>query len=360
MATSSSAVKRKSVASGSRSERLLAWYDQVKRPLPWRESVDPYRVWLSEIMLQQTRVETAIPYYERFLAKFPSVEALAAAREDDVRALWSGLGYYRRARSLLEAARRVRDNKGFPNTIDGWLELPGVGPYTAAAVMSIAFGARVAALDGNLERVLSRLQTLDVDPKSAEGRRRLERAARSWLDHERPGESNQALMEVGAKVCRPRNPLCLECPMREFCKAYRLGKQEKLPRRRPSRRAKAYDLTAVVVRRGRRFLLFQRRANSALLGGTWELPWVEIAGEDPARCLGVRYGGKWKLGKDHGSIRHAITHRVLNVRVREGNVDGGGDVREGREACWCDLAGLEKLPHSSLVRKAARAALGEG
>jgi A/G-specific adenine glycosylase len=187
---------------------LLAWYEKVKRPLPWRRDNEAYRVWLSEVMLQQTRVETAIPYYRRFLKAFPSVEALAKAGENEVQALWSGLGYYQRSRRLLRAAREVARVGDFPQTLAGWQKLPGVGPYTAAAVMSIVHGERVVALDGNIERVLSRLDAYGKNPKTAAGKRFLARVAEPWLDAVRPGDSNQALMELGATVCLPRNPRC--------------------------------------------------------------------------------------------------------------------------------------------------------
>lgn len=339
-------------------ERLLAWYDKVKRPLPWRVDRDPYRIWVSEIMLQQTRVETAIPYYRRFLEAFPDLEALALAGEEEVLAHWSGLGYYRRARALWRAARIAFDEGGLPTTLEGWRRLPGIGAYTAAAIMSIAHGARVAALDGNLERVLSRLDEIETDPKTAAGRRLLDQAAQRWLDPERPGESNQALMELGAALCRPRSPLCLECPVSDCCGALAANRQEEFPMRRAKRAVVRRALIVVLVRKGRDFLLFRRSADSTILGGSWELPWIEADEKAPERSLAGRYGGGWSLGADLGAVRHSITHRVLSVSIRAGVHSAPASVAEGREARWTDLEGLDRLPHSSLVRKAVVKALG--
>ena len=337
---------------------LLAWYERVKRPLPWRQDDDPYRVWLSEVMLQQTRVETAIPYYEKFLEAFPSVEWLARASEEQVLALWSGLGYYRRARMLLAAARDVVRAGGFPETAEGWRRLPGVGPYTAAAVASIAYRENIVALDGNLERVLARLEAYSRNPKSAAGRRFLIRAAGAWLDPERPGNSNQALMELGATVCLPRDPLCQQCPIAESCLARRRRRVDDYPYRAPAAPKEARSIVAVCVRQGARLLLFRRAPGSGLLAGTWELPWAESDDPSPAEALAQRYGGTWRVGGHIGTIRHTITHRNLLVAVREGHVEALGQVAESGDARWASLAELDELPHSSLVRKVFLVAAG--
>ncbi len=308
-------------------------------------------------MLQQTRVETVIPYYGRFLEAFPTVEALATATEDEVRAQWSGLGYYRRARSLLQAARQVSATGTFPATLEGWLELPGVGRYTAAAIVSIVHGLKVAAIDGNLERVLSRIEAFDKDPKTAAGRLFMEQAAEIWMDLERPGDSNQALMELGATICRPKRPLCRDCPLVDDCAAFQRGEPEEFPLRRSRRRVVERELLAIAIRQEDRFLLFRRCAESEILGGTWEMPWVDATESSPARALGRRYGGDWKLGEPRGAVRHSITHRLLKVTVTEGELLGGGQLAEGPEARWADLAELDRLPHSSLVRKAMLVAL---
>jgi A/G-specific adenine glycosylase len=350
---------------------LLEWYDRQRRDLPWRRNVDPYRVWLSEVMLQQTRVDVVIPYYERFLERFPRVEDLAAADREEVLARWSGLGYYRRARQLHAAAIRIAED-GFPETAAGWRELPGVGEYTAAAVASISHGEVVPVLDGNVERVLCRLLALDGDPKRAATRRRLRAAASELLDEERPGDSNQALMELGATVCSPSNPRCLICPLARGCEARREGRPEAYPpprRRRAPRRIRR--VVAWVEREGR-LLLFRRGDGEELLAGTWELPWADVwDGGTPGEARGAeaslteRYGGRWRLGKPVAKIRHSITHRQFEVDVcpAEHSAGAGGDgdvVAEGPEAGWFDDAEIVGIPTSSLVSKVVSNVTGGG
>ncbi|MHC4341835.1 MAG: A/G-specific adenine glycosylase, partial [Planctomycetota bacterium] len=207
--------------------RLLAWYRRRRRDLPWRGTRDPYAVWVSEIMLQQTRVAAVIPYYQRFLKRFPDVKALARARPDSVLALWSGLGYYRRARMLHAAAKEVA-RRGFPKDAAGWRELSGVGEYTAAAVASIVFGERIAVVDGNVERVICRLKA-----HRERNRKRIRAAAQAWLSARVPGDHNQAVMELGATVCTPRRPACDVCPMRAACCGRSEPERYPAPKRRP-------------------------------------------------------------------------------------------------------------------------------
>jgi A/G-specific adenine glycosylase len=306
-------------------------------------------------MLQQTRVDVVLPYYERFLARFPDVAALAAAAEEEVLAAWSGLGYYRRARQLHAAARRVAARGGFPETPAGWRELPGVGEYTAAAVASICFGAAVPVLDGNVERVLARVLALADPPKSAAARRRLLRAGAELLDPGRPGDSNQALMELGATVCAPRCPRCPGCPLRPGCLAAAAGEPERYPVPRPRRAAEARRLLAAVVETDGRVLLVRRPEGASLLAGTWEVPWVELDGDAgqaaAAALLAARYGGRWRLSAEVARVRHSITFRALEVAVHRAEVAGGGSVAEGLEAGWFDAAGRRELPLSSLVGK---------
>jgi A/G-specific adenine glycosylase len=338
-------------------EALLAWFDRHKRDLPWRRTTDPYRVWLSEVMLQQTRVETVIPYFERFLRRFPTVEALAAASIDDVLALWSGLGYYRRARQLHAAALAVARRGRFPGSIEELRALPGVGDYTAAAVASIAFGIAAPVMDGNVERVLSRVLAQEASPKDRRARLLLLAAARDLLVPERPGDSNQALMELGATLCAPRRPRCLLCPLETACAGARTGEPERFPVPRAKRAGELFRLLSVVVEEQGRFLLFRRPESAALLAGTWELPWMILESEAgleprlPEAVLGERYGGSWRLGEPIGAVRHGITFRDLEVAVRRGEISGGGEVREGVEAGWFDDDGWRALPTSSLVGK---------
>ena len=343
---------------------LLSWYDRHRRDLPWRRDADPYRVWLSEVMLQQTRVEVVLPYYERFLGRFPSVEDLAAAPIDEVLGLWSGLGYYRRARQLHAAAGRIAE-EGFPTTAAGWRELPGVGAYTAAAVASIAFGEAVAVLDGNVERVVARRLAIEGDPKRAATRRRLLAVATELVDPARPGDSNQALMELGATLCTPTGPRCLLCPLAGGCAARAEGDPERYPGTRKKRAPVQVKWVMASVERNGRRLLFRRSDDEEMLAGTWELPWVPVAdGEgdggaarpgDPAEALASRYGGRWSLGEPVATVRHSITHRAIEVEVREADrkdADGGADrVAEGPEAGWFRPAEIAGLATSSLVAK---------
>jgi A/G-specific adenine glycosylase len=339
---------------------LLAWFDRHRRDLPWRRTRDPYRIWLSEVMLQQTRVETVLPYYERFLARFPAVADLAAAAIDEVLALWSGLGYYRRARQLHAAARRIVELGGLPRTAAGWRELPGVGAYTAAAVASIAFGEAVPVMDGNVERVVSRLLAAPEDPHGSAARRRLLATAGELLDPARPGDGNQALMELGATLCTPRRPRCLLCPLRGACRAAAEGDPERYPTARPRRERERLRLVAAVVGEGS-VLLVRRPEGSSLLAGTWELPWVEAAGRRSAAAeLAARYGGTWTLGPRVARVRHSITFRDLDVAVHRAELAGGGEVAEGFEAGWFDGEGRAGLPLSSLVGKVLGALGGNG
>jgi A/G-specific adenine glycosylase len=335
------------------SKNLLRWFDRHRRDLPWRRTRDPYGIWLSEVMLQQTRVETVLPYYDRFLTRFPSVEALAAAPLEEVLALWSGLGYYRRARQLHAAAQQiVVGGVGFPHTLEGLRALPGIGDYTAAAVASIAFGVVAPVLDGNVERVLARRLALGEDPKGSGARRQLLAAAASFLDQARPGDSNQALMELGATLCTPRRPKCLLCPIAGSCRSAAEGDPERYPVTRVKRGTEKRRMVAAVVEGASGVLLFRRPDDSELLAGIWELPWVEEGDGEPAAALAARYGGRWHLGPQVAEVRHGITFRDLEVAVHWAELHVAGDeVRDGRKAGWFDAEGRAGLPLSSLVGK---------
>jgi A/G-specific adenine glycosylase len=343
-----------------RADALLTWFDQHRRDLPWRRTSDPYAIWLSEVMLQQTRVETVLPFYTRFLERFPTVGALAAAEVDEVLALWSGLGYYRRARQLHAAARQVVAAGGFPTSVSDWLELPGIGAYTAAAVTSIAFGVAAPVMDGNVERVLTRVLALAGDPKSGAVRKQLLAAAAELLDPARPGDSNQALMELGATLCSPRRPKCLLCPLLDGCRGAKEGDPERYPTPKVKREGERHRLLVAVVEEPGGVLLFRRPEDSTLLAGTWELPWTtrEIDGVletgDPEAALGERYGGRWTVGSRVAGVRHGITYRDLEIDVHRAEVAWGGEVREGA-AGFFDGAGRAGLPLSSLVGKVLEA-----
>ena len=335
------------------SAALLTWFDRHRRSLPWRATRDPYRIWVAEVMLQQTQVKTVIPYYASFLDRFPTVEALAAASIDEVLARWSGLGYYRRARQLYAAARRVVELGGFPRTSVELRELPGIGPYTAAAIGSMAFGEPVPVLDGNVERVLSRRLGLDQDPKKAAARRMLLEAGAGLLDDARPGDSNQALMELGAMICRPRRPDCGSCPLAEGCRARLTGEPERFPPPRRRRAVERINLAVAVAKREQEVLLFRRPASSDLLAGMWELPYVRRNHDLAAveRALSRRYGGRWKLEPAGDKVRHGITYRALVFHVHPARFIAGDAVGEGPEAAWVKTGERSGYPLSSAVEK---------
>jgi A/G-specific adenine glycosylase len=268
--------------------RLLDWYERHRRDLPWRRSRDPYAIWVAEIMLQQTRVETVIEYYERFLVRFPSVHALATAPLDDVLKAWEGLGYYARARNLHKAAQHVLKqwDGRLPNTVDELVGLPGIGRYTAAAIASIAFDQDTIALDGNLNRVLCRLFAIDDDPGRSNTRRALETLALSMMPSGQANSFNQALMDLGALICTPAPPRCLLCPLMDWCRARREGIQNELPIRATRTFRPKRDVTAGVIWDSNGHFLIAQRPMDGMLGGLWEFPGGKRKpGEALAACL---------------------------------------------------------------------------
>jgi A/G-specific adenine glycosylase len=296
---------------------ILAWYARSKRDLPWRRTRDPYAIWLSEVMLQQTRVETVVPYYARFLRAYPTVRELADAPLDDVLAQWSGLGYYRRARMLHAGAQHVaRAMRGaFPDTVEGLREIPGIGPYTAGAVASIAFGRGAALVDGNVARVLSRLFAVEADVRGGAGLARIWRIAEELVGAPTaardPGGWNQALMELGATTCAPREPRCATCPARAACEARARGIERDLPRLKRKARPVGEARVALVATRGACVLLAQRRTDGRF-GGMWEPPSVE--GDDPS-ALGALAGVTRGALVEAGKVTHVLSHRRLEVTV---------------------------------------------
>jgi A/G-specific adenine glycosylase len=292
--------------------QLAAWYRRVKRDLPWRRTRDPYAIWVSEVMLQQTRVVTAIPYYERFLEQFPSAAVLADASEARVLGAWSGLGYYRRARMLHAGARYVVTHHGgrVPATADALLAVPGIGPYTAGAIASIAFDESVALVDGNVQRVLARVFAIAEDLSTPRGMKLAWALARALLPRERAGEYNQALMELGATVCVPKNePNCMECPLRKQCDAYAQGLTAVLPVPKARAKVKVEQLVALVVT-SPRGLLVERQSSAGRYAGMWEVP--QAAGSDPAPLL-VRFAISGAVAS--GQLVHVLTHRRLEIVV---------------------------------------------
>jgi A/G-specific adenine glycosylase len=325
---------------------LLSWYRVNRRDLPFRRDPTPWRVLVSETMLQQTRVSVVSPRFEPFVARFPDPAALAAAPEEAVLAEWSGLGYYRRARSLrAAAAAMVRDHRGeVPDDRAALLALPGVGAYTAGAVLSIAFGRAEPILDGNVERVLSRLFLVRGDPKRGATRRRLEGLAREAVSAGPPAEVNQALMEIGALVCLPGTPRCGDCPLSGACAARKAGVERELPELPPRRAPVDVRLSVALARRGERVLLF-RAPEGALLAGTWAPPFAEVAdGATPVEAL-ADLGLPLRIGAPLGTVRHAITHRRIEAVCHRATL------LPGPLPPAAILAPPASVPLSSLARK---------
>jgi A/G-specific adenine glycosylase len=343
---------------------LVAWYRRRRRDLPWRRTADPYRIWVSEVMLQQTRVAAVVPHYERFVARFPDVESLAAAAEEQVLAAWSGLGYYRRARSLHRGAAVVVAEHGgrVPEDLEALRSLPGIGAYTAGAIASIAYGRSEPALDGNVRRVLAR--AFAIDETGAPGERRLDGLARAIVARGNAGELNQALMELGALVCTPAAPRCGDCPVRPHCAAFATGRTSELPAPRP--RARPTDVAVAVawIVRGGTLdtFLVERPSAAGPLRGTWDVPAVEVgAGVDRALTLEAwllaRHGLEVEAGLPVASVAHSIMDRrlrldVLPCRLVRGRVAGRPGLR------WHALAALDELAASGATRKVARVATG--
>lgn len=345
------------------SERLLHWYEQNKRDLPWRRQRDPYAIWVSEVMLQQTRVETVIPYWERFLALFPTIEALAQAPEPDILKAWEGLGYYSRVRNLQKAAQAVCARHGgiVPDTLDEMLALPGVGPYTAGAVLSIAYDRSVPAVDGNVFRVLSRIFLIEEDIMKPKTRKIFEEIAEFLIPEGRGGSFNQGLMELGATICIPRNPRCAACPVREQCRAFAEGVQDALPVKEKKKPPRPVDMTAAVLRDGERVLI-RRRPDTGLLAGLWEFPGGERGeGEDLEqslqRHLQEAFGIEAVPQQLFARVEHTFSHLHWDMRVYDCTLVSG-EVRESETVRWVRLDELNQFAFPVAHAKVAKALHG--
>ncbi len=309
--------------------RLLDWYAKHGRSLPWRGVTDPYAVLVSEYMAQQTRVETVIPYYVRWMEQFPTLQALADAPQEAVLKAWEGLGYYARARNLHKAARAIvteHDGK-IPSSLDELRALPGIGEYTAAAVASLAFGADEPALDGNLRRVLARVSALEEDPKSPRAMAQLTARARTLFPPGRAGDFNQALMDLSNQVCLPRSPRCPECPLTGFCEAFRQNRQAEFPLKVKKAPVPTLTVTAGVLRRGNTVLLTKRPADG-LLGGMWEFPGgKQEPGETLPECLARELREELDIdvavGDEVGVFRHAYSHFRVVLHAFECSIVSG-------------------------------------
>jgi A/G-specific adenine glycosylase len=309
---------------------LLDWFDAHARDLPWRRTDDPYAIWVSEIMLQQTRVNAVLDHYARFMTRFPTVETLAAADEPEVLAIWSGLGYYRRARMLHKAAKVVASELGgkLPETAEALRQLPGIGEYTSAAIASIAFSEPVAAVDGNVERVILRLTGSET--------KAVRETAQALLDRSRPGDHNQAMMELGATICLPKNPICLDCPVHAICRV----RGEHPTVKRPKMHSKE-TFFALFERKNRQknteILLEQRSKNASLMPGMWELPHFEAKTSHENRII--------------LSLRHSITTTNYQVSILNFAPDEQSLLSRGKARKWIKAEDLPKLPLTGLARK---------
>jgi len=338
---------------------LLAWYARKRRDLPWRRTRDPYRIWVSEIMLQQTQVDTVIPYYQRFLSQFPTLRDLAGASSQAVLKAWENLGYYARARHLHEAARIVESRmKGkMPRTLDGLMALPGIGPYTAAAILSIAFGQPVAAVDGNVRRVVCRLFALQQPIHQSSTQKRIHALAEELVPKTRAGRFNQGLMDLGARICTPKNPACAVCPLHASCKARKMNLQERIPVTRKRAPLPHRHLMAALIRDQRNRILMVRRPDRGLLGGLWKFPGREKHPEETMgaalkRTVREETGLDIKTGKAITAIEHAYTHFRITLHAFHGRPVQGTRWNPGfPDHRWVTLEEIHRLPLSKADRK---------
>jgi A/G-specific adenine glycosylase len=353
-------------------KQLLGWFRQFQRDLPWRRTSDPYRIWLSEIMLQQTRVAAAIPYYEEFLERFPDVHSLAAAPQEEVLRLWSGLGYYSRARNLQKAAQQIIANHGgqFPERVEDALALPGIGNYTAAAILSIVFKQKYAVLDGNVARVLARLGAIRGDIRESQRWQELQKAADGLLEQKSPGDWNQAMMELGATLCTPKSPQCLLCPVMQFCEGRKQGIAESLPEKRKKRATVEVTLAAAVFsdRKGQTLLLPPPKNSTekasadhvpTLVSKMWHFPTLSVNGDPAGNLLAFlrKLFSNMQISKAQlaptGKVRHAVTYRAITVLPFVIDVKRLPRISGAKQVPLNDISGL---PISNLTRKVARAA----
>ncbi|MDO8520368.1 MAG: A/G-specific adenine glycosylase [Deltaproteobacteria bacterium] len=317
-------------------KKLLIWYSRYKRDLPWRRTKDPYAIWLSEVMLQQTTVETVIPYYHRFLKRFPSLQSVAEASEEELLKLWAGLGYYNRIRQFQKAAKEIeaRHKGRVPADFDALLQLPGFGPYTAAAVASIAFGIPRAVVDGNVMRVISRVMNYGQDITLSGSKKFFQETALTWLDEKNPGDFNQAVMELGATVCTPKNPRCTQCPVQKLCLAFKTGNAAALPvKTKKIIYKKETNICFIYLKNGK--VLLQKREEGEILAGQWEFPSKKTT----------------QIPKHSApKISHAIMNRRISIipQLVDLNQTSAKKLPDGR---WHALNQLNLLPLTTITRK---------
>lgn len=341
---------------------LINWFHAEKRDLPWRRTADPYQIWISEIMLQQTRVETVIPYYKRFIEKFPALIDLADADEEVLLKQWEGLGYYSRARNLQAGVREVAEKYGgrVPESRKEISSLKGVGPYTAGAVLSIAYGLPEHAVDGNVMRVLSRILLIEEDIAKPKTRKIFEEAVTGLISHEDPSAFNQGLMELGALICTPTSPKCLLCPVREHCTAFHEGRQHDLPVKTKAKAGKAVNYVMAAIRDGENYLM-EKRPSTGLLANMWQFTLVEVQQSMEAaeveEVLSEQFKGLVKKTEKITSFKHVFSHLTWNV---EGFIAEGQNLEITDNMKWVNAAEMELLPISGPVQKMKTALKSRG
>ncbi|GAB3042493.1 A/G-specific adenine glycosylase [Virgibacillus ainsalahensis] len=301
---------------------LLNWYDENKRKLPWRETSDPYKVWVSEIMLQQTKVDTVIPYFHRFMEKFPDVYKLAEADPQDVLKAWEGLGYYSRARNLQNAVREVVDTYGgeVPSNPKELGSLKGVGPYTKGAILSIAYNQPEPAVDGNVMRVFSRVLKIEEDIAQQRTKKLFESYLREIIPEEDPSSFNQAIMDLGASICTPKSPACLFCPVQNHCSAFAVGMEEKLPVKKKAKKQKTITYVALLIKNNKNQCVIEKRADKGLLANLWQFPMVpikEVGWDHVGNWVYDEYGLDIKIKQRKGDLKHVFSHIIWELEIYE-------------------------------------------
>lgn len=342
---------------------LLAWYDAHAAPLPWRVQPEPYRVWLSEIMLQQTQVDRVVDYFERFIAAYPTVEILADAPLDGVLKRWEGLGYYARARNLHRAAQVIAEQHDgqFPDTVEGLLALPGIGRYTAGAIASIAFGRRAPLVDGNVMRVFARLMDYDGDIATQPAQAQMWAWAEAWIPAERPGDYNQALMELGRVICTPKSPKCGACPLQRHCQAFANGTQAQRPVKRKAAPTPHYEVAGGIIRRADGSILIAQRPLDGLLGGLWEFPGGkqevgETLPDTLKRELREELAIEVEVGDELIAVPHAFTHFSITLHAFECVHTGGEPQAIGaHDFAWVTEAELDRYSFGKADRVVVKA-----
>jgi len=353
-------------------ENLLKWYSDNKRKLPWRQTTDPYKIWISEIMLQQTRVNTVIPYYYRFLKEFPTIYDLSKADRQRVLKLWEGLGYYSRARNLQDAARKVVNvyNGKIPDNIHELKKLKGIGPYTAAAIMSIAFQKPHAVVDGNVLRVFSRYFGISDDIKNRETKNEIQHLAEIIIPQSNAGDFNQAVMELGATVCHPSYPECTHCPLSDTCIAFKSAQTDKIPYKSPAKKIPHYDIGVGIIFNKKNQVLIALRPEDAMLGGLWEFPGGKRKDKEEItatvrRELHEELGVQVKLLREFMSVKHTYSHFRITLKSYVCKIiKGKPKPVSSREIKWIELSEIEEYPfpraNKHLVERLKEEYLREG